>query len=722
VFNLCFSACFPDKDSANILADRIAYFGFNAVRLHHMDFYFEPNGIFEDICPTYKNPQMKKTGFLSKRQLDRLDYFIYLLKERGIYIDMNTLVSRHFTEADGVVGAEKLEIAAKPVSMFDQKLIELQKQYDKDLLTHYNPYTKLRYCDDPTIALVEITNENSIIPSWHDNKLNGSVFGLKKDAIPDLYSVQLDKLWNDWLKDKYKTTDNIKKAWMTSSPNTNLSPINFDLTNWIVEQHQGAELTKKTISNSAILTINNITDTAWHLQFRTVVPVKKGRNYSLSFSARANKETKLGVVSQLIESPWTNLGLSETVDLNTEFKHFEIPFTVNNTTDKAKIGFIVGNSKGKIEIKDVNLKETGAIELSEQEKQEDFRFQRPLYKLRSFYPENRVKDMESFYIDLQKKYFDQMLTYLKNEIRVKCPITGIGGMSTSKNEESMANCDFFDLHAYWDHPRFPHNPWDKNDFIIHNRSLLQDPNLGIIGGLKNRINQIPSIFQKPLTITEWNHCFPNQYAYETPILIAFEGANNNWDGLFQFAFINDWELNSTLDKINSYFDSVVNSQKLILCALGSLAFHTVNDIEANVEDGIFKLNSLKIQGASGFIKDKTVLLNSFCINSNQNGTVFIFSAENKPIQEANKLILITISEIKNKNSGWLEEKFTWGTSPTLLKKMNVTIEIPLNKSFKVYELNVDGTRKEGIKTSFKNKTLSFSTNNSNSPLFEIINE
>jgi hypothetical protein len=96
---------------------------------------------------------MKKTGVLSKKQLDKLDYLIYQLKIRGIYIDINLLVSRHFTEADGIKHAKELGMAAKPASMFDPKLIELQKQYAKNLLTHLNPYTKLRYCDDPAIAL-----------------------------------------------------------------------------------------------------------------------------------------------------------------------------------------------------------------------------------------------------------------------------------------------------------------------------------------------------------------------------------------------------------------------------------------------------------------------------------------------------------------------------------------------------------------------------------------
>lgn len=184
--NLCFSACFPSKKQAEVLAKRLAFFGFNAVRLHHMDFYFEPEGIFEDTNPASNDPQSKKTTKLSEKQLERLDYLIYQLKIRGVYVDMNLLVRRHFTLADGVVNAGDLSRGAKFVSIFDAKIMELQKQYAKDLLTHHNPYTKLRYCDDPAVALVEITNENSLFMS--------------DDAgLPRYYAEEMQNLRKEWL-------------------------------------------------------------------------------------------------------------------------------------------------------------------------------------------------------------------------------------------------------------------------------------------------------------------------------------------------------------------------------------------------------------------------------------------------------------------------------------------------------------------------------------------
>ena len=86
-------------------------------------------------------------------------FFVAELEKRGIYIDFNLLVGRPFMEGDGVHDAKLLRQGAKGTSLFDAKLIELQKQYVHQLLGHLNPYTKLEYTNDPAVAIVEINNE-----------------------------------------------------------------------------------------------------------------------------------------------------------------------------------------------------------------------------------------------------------------------------------------------------------------------------------------------------------------------------------------------------------------------------------------------------------------------------------------------------------------------------------------------------------------------------------
>ncbi len=92
------------------------------------------------------------------------------------------------------------------------------------------------------------------------------------------------------------------------------------------------------------------------------------------------------------------------------------------------------------------------------------------------------KSKDNFFSYLEKKYFDEMVGFLKNELKIVVPIEG----SQYSDASSLESCDFIDTHVYWDHPRFPNKPWDKNDFKIHNKSMLLDKNLGIIGEIKSR--------------------------------------------------------------------------------------------------------------------------------------------------------------------------------------------------------------------------------------------
>ena len=552
--NLCFSACFPSKKQAKMMAERLAFFGFNAVRLHHMDFFFEPNGIFSDIRSGWKDPQRKKTGVLNPIQLDRLDYLIYQLKIRGIYVDMNLLVARHFTKADGVVGAEKLGMAAKPVSMFDSRLIALQKQYAKDLFTHYNPYTKSRYCDDPAIALAEITNENSIFDYWKWNRLNGSLSGFKKDSIPYYYTKKLDTKWNDWLKKKYGVVDRAKEA-------------------------------------------------------------------------------------------------------------------------------------------------------------------RPIYKLRALYPPDRIKDIEAFYTNLEKEYFDGMTSFLKKDVGVKIPITGIGGSPTDRDIDAQESCDFIDKHAYWDHPGFPNSGWDRDDFRITNKSMLEDAGLGMAHVFKKI-----SLSGKPRTLTEWNHCYPNQYAYEAPALMAYEAVKSGWDGLFQFAFKHMLPDPYKPDNIDSYFDIIANPQQLILMSVGAIIFIKSDELKGSIEPGVLKIHYPLLTGAVGFIKNKPLSFDGIKITSDQDGVVFLYSTDNRPIDRSDRVVLAMLGGVKNQSSGWKNGKFDWGASPASLKKLNVAVRLGFGKKFKIYELGPDGKRGKEIVATFENKAIFFSTKSSCSPWFEIIAE
>jgi uncharacterized glyoxalase superfamily protein PhnB len=119
--NISAEGNFPPHQTAEKLAGHLAKFGFNIIRLHHMDSNYVPRGILDKSSGN--------TQILSSEQLDKLDYLIYQLKKHGIYVDINLHVGRKFTILDGVADAKNLPRNSKQVTLFDRRLIELQKDY-----------------------------------------------------------------------------------------------------------------------------------------------------------------------------------------------------------------------------------------------------------------------------------------------------------------------------------------------------------------------------------------------------------------------------------------------------------------------------------------------------------------------------------------------------------------------------------------------------------------
>ncbi|MBN2580603.1 MAG: beta-galactosidase [Pirellulales bacterium] len=194
--NFCFGACFPEEEQAERVAARLARLGINCVRMHHMDMYNIWGNATKKITP-------------DPRQLDRLDYLVYQLKRHGVYTNLNLHVSRWLDAAEGFPDRDRRPTFDKGLDNFEPRMIELQKKYARDLLTHVNSYTKRAYTDEPAVAFVEINNENALFHEWNGGALDG---------LPEPYAGTFRKCWNAWLKKKYSTTQKLRAAWGSGLP------------------------------------------------------------------------------------------------------------------------------------------------------------------------------------------------------------------------------------------------------------------------------------------------------------------------------------------------------------------------------------------------------------------------------------------------------------------------------------------------------------------------
>ena len=175
----------PTREDAPFIAATLARFGVNCARFQFLDLE-APRGLLDGHATDSRT--------MDADQLDKEDFFIAELEKRGIYIDFNLLVGRPFKTGDGVQDANLLRQGAKGTSLFDRRMIELQKEYAQQLLAHRNPYTKLKYTEDPAVAIVEINNENALNIGFR--------------APSPFHEHELSEMYNHWLS-KHRTPEQV---------------------------------------------------------------------------------------------------------------------------------------------------------------------------------------------------------------------------------------------------------------------------------------------------------------------------------------------------------------------------------------------------------------------------------------------------------------------------------------------------------------------------------
>ncbi|MEO8561831.1 MAG: hypothetical protein ABI601_07130 [bacterium] len=168
------SVLLPPKEDIPMWVSTLARFGVNCVRLHFLDLD-APRGIIAAGADS---------RHFDAPQLDRLDFLVAELKKRGIYVDLNLNVGRSYRAGDSVPDFDKIRWG-KGMVLYDPRLIALQKEYAKKILTHVNPYTGKAYRDEPAVAIVEILNENGLWVGF-----SGTPY----------YDAELTAQYNRWLE------------------------------------------------------------------------------------------------------------------------------------------------------------------------------------------------------------------------------------------------------------------------------------------------------------------------------------------------------------------------------------------------------------------------------------------------------------------------------------------------------------------------------------------
>ncbi|MEN6575358.1 MAG: carbohydrate binding domain-containing protein [Phycisphaerales bacterium] len=554
--NLCFGANFPTHEDAPLVATRLAAAGVNSVRLHHMDTSRWPAGIW--------NAQDGRT--IEPKALDRLDYFINELATRGIFINVNLHVGYKHSEPLGLPTTNRE--FDKIYGIFTPALIDAQKQYARDILTHVNPYRKVRYADDPAVAFVEITNEDSFFMWDGEETLR---------TLPPYYAGILRGQFNSWLGTRYASDEALAAAWgkgtepLGENMLQNSSFLDWDAAgsmprHWNLEQHEDCRATlahpQGLPKNAMQIDIAKANETQWHLQLtQGGFKVTAGRYYMLSFEAASSRNRQIGCVVSQAHDPWGNLGLSRSVEMGTDWQTFKFGFVATADDDNARISFAFSGDSTPFQFAHVELHPGGQVGLAEGESAKAGSVE----LFRDCESTARVLDRMIFLAETEKAYFDGMRSYIKNDLGCGALVTGtivFGPLGLY----AQSDMDFIDSHSYWEHPSFPGRAWDSNNWLIRQRPMTDYPEQATLFRIAAE-----RLAGKPFTLSEYNHPAPLDAQAECVPMVASFAAAQDWDGIWLFTYSHATD-NWGRETMSGFFDMDTNPAKWGFMRAGAALF------------------------------------------------------------------------------------------------------------------------------------------------------
>ncbi len=552
--NTCFAGNFPEHADAEKVAAHLAKLGLNAVRMHHHDTSGGSRGIW--------GPVIDGRRTLSSTQLERQDYFLNELHRQGLYANLNLHVGRELTEAEGF-SRDGLPYATR----FDKYLLYFEpqaklrlKEFARDYLLHLNPYRKLRRVDDPGIAMIEITNENSF-----------SKFGPEIAAgLPEPHRGEFKRQWNAWLAGHYDGTAALRKAWGGS--NEALGTTLAESTAWrdglgAWRLKQSREFPLRAIPgqkgpqpdlpalrlepHGAAPDLNS-----QEMQYPNLV-VEAGQVYTLTFWVRADAPRSLFVdVSNAGPGNWNPVGYRETLALRPEWQRVHrvfraadsipggtrlcfkfggggVPFALAGLTLRRGGDWIVVPAGQTLEGRDVEIPVAGWSEVAQ-------------------------RDAVRFMADTEEAFIREMVDFLKKDLGVRVPITA-SQITYHSPQIVAATCDYTDIHSYWQHPRFPRKPWDPVDWEIRNTPMETVPDSDAL------LSRAPwRLLDRPFTISEWNIPDPHDTAASVVPFAAMVAALQDWDGVFFFQYHGGGDSGWYDDKVQRFFSFNGQPAKLAL--------------------------------------------------------------------------------------------------------------------------------------------------------------
>ena len=638
--NVAYRAAFPKKENALQIAKRMAQLGINVVRFHHMD--------NKDIWGINYLESLENNikSEISEEQLDKLHYFLFCLKENGIYANINLHVSRNYPQIANDKDVTNEFKYGKSLDRYYPTFIFDQLKYAKDLLDSYNKYTGYKVGEDPMILNIELNNENTIFNLENEDKVNKLTDSLKEELLSQ---------WRKFIKNKYTSFDEINKIYNNETIDIKNNLLKDNI---ITTQYEYANF-KKEDNNYIIFNITEKPTADWKNQIHYgLIDILNYTLYTVEFDAKVKNATEDTIVFQFQEnkSPYRIYLRIPIIKLTNEFKHYTFSqrteFNCQFIEDsKALVKIILPPSINVFEVKNLRLyKGKGSTNFTENGEKKLEKILFPNNALIQNLP-NMAYDLRLFFKYTETNTQTLITNFIKNNLSFKDLLivdSQISYGSFFTYEREYDNSDIIDIHGYWEHPQFAAgHSWDMAYYTIKNTPMIKSPTFGTFNSISKG-----KCFNKPFTISEYNHPFPNEHLHEKFAMLGSWSSYHDYDAIYQFSYDQPEEKDENY--ISGYFKMSSNPIDFAMAPYIALAFR--NNYVKKSEDNVLLILT------KGYIaermKDKNYNMNQFLENWFYAGWNAIYEVQ--IVDDTNIVEPKLVTKINIEKKGFFEnEQIQW---------------------------------------------------------------
>lgn len=156
--NLCFDANFCSKEECRRVVKDFVRRGWNTVRFHHIDVTITKDQ-WDKLWERTTYPE------ISMEQLDRLDYLMAEFKKAGIYVTFDLYAMGGLGSCEGFDKPLNSN-TIKAIVPIHKPAEDLWFKRAMEIFDHVNPYTGIKWKDDPAVLFITLMNEDSINSVW----------------------------------------------------------------------------------------------------------------------------------------------------------------------------------------------------------------------------------------------------------------------------------------------------------------------------------------------------------------------------------------------------------------------------------------------------------------------------------------------------------------------------------------------------------------------------